>query len=116
MMAEQYLHIKPPVSHGYIPALCVQQLYAHVDYPYCIKLSHNVNVQPWEGLRIAAQEGWVPGTAPAVAMALGIPPGSGATLSERDRRLAARHQERRYDLTGVQTCVVVIRGSQGVLH
>lgn len=50
-----------------------------------------------EGLRIAAQPQWAPGHAAAIAMtAVSIPPGSGATLSERDRRLAARHEERRY--------------------
>ncbi|CAM9579501.1 unnamed protein product [Ectocarpus sp. 4 AP-2014] len=38
---------------------------------------------------------WAPGHAPAAMTAVGIPPGSGAALSERDRRLAARHEERR---------------------
>ncbi|CAM9375784.1 unnamed protein product [Ectocarpus fasciculatus] len=50
--------------------------------------------QAGSGKRPAPQ--WAPGHAPAIAMtAVGIPPGSGATLSERDRRLAARHEERR---------------------
>eukprot|EP00752_Nemacystus_decipiens_P012874 g11397.t2 len=47
------------------------------------------------GLRIAAQKGWAPGNTPAIPIPVVIPPGSGTTLSERDRRLAARHAERR---------------------
>ena len=53
-------------------------------------------VQFCEGLRIAAQQGWAPGNASVVVVAPGVPPGSGSVLlSERDRRLAARHEERR---------------------
>lgn len=51
-----------------------------------------------EGLRITAQQKWVPGKTAAVPFQVVIPPGSGATLSERDRRLAARHEERRCDV------------------
>lgn len=50
----------------------------------------------WEGLQIAAQQSWAPGNGSVVVVTPPIPPGSGPTLSERDRRLAARHEERRF--------------------
>ncbi|CAM9516223.1 unnamed protein product, partial [Hapterophycus canaliculatus] len=51
--------------------------------------------QAGSGLRMPAEQRWAPGNTSVVAIPVGIPPGSGATLSERDRRLEVRRDERR---------------------